>query len=739
MFSIGEPWVAGLVADVLPGGALTAVGLVLLVVLFVGVAVSGVRYIPNNKVGIVEKLWSLKGSIRDGRIVALEGEAGIQVEILRGGLHFGYWFFQYRVHLVRLVTIPQGKIGYVYARDGESLSPSQTLGRIVPACNDFQDARLFLVGQTRGDNDPAIGQRGRQRAILREGVYAINLGLFVVITEDQVYRLESAGRQELERLVGWQAELNAINGFSPVVVGGLVPVQDALSPGQTSKVDGIGIVTVHDGPSLGPGEIIAPAVGVDRSEKHFHNNYQDIEAFLRAGGFRGRQYVPLTDGTYFINRWFASVEMIPKTVVPIGYVGVIVSYYGRVGHDVSGDRFRHGERVAEGERGVLERPLGPGKYAFNTYAGNIVLVPTTNFVLHWVTGRSETHRYDESLKSIDLVTKDAYEPTLPLSVVVHIDYQKAPGVIQRFGDVKKLITQTLDPMLSAYFRDVAHKRTMLALLHERDSIQLEGREELSRRFSEFDIECVDVLIGKPDTAEAGGKIETLLEQLRLRQLSQEQMETFEHQRAAEIKQQSLNEAKAQAAMQAKLTQSLVQVRIAENEGEAALARARKEAEQMIVTAEAESQKRVLAGRGESSRLMQEGLAEASVLMRKIKSYSDPRLFALAMVAGRLAESKQPLVPERVFIGGGSGSGASSEGSGGIEAGASQGVLGLLLQLMVAEKTGFGLNDAGNRDELEAFIAQHAKELPVSAFEKPDAALEAEVEQVSLLANGSHRE
>src|SRR4029077_16894180 len=157
-----------------------------------------------------------------------------------------------------------------------------------------------------------------------------------------------------------------------------------------------------------------------------------------------------------------------------------------------------------------------------TYAGNIVLVPTTNFVLHWVTGRTEAHRYDESLRSIDLVTKDAYEPALPLSVVVHIDYQRAPNVIQRFGDVKKLITQTLDPMLSAYFRDIAHKKTMLALLHERDVIQTEAREELRRKFHDFDIECVDVLIGKPDTDEKGGKIETLLEQLRQRQLSIEQ-------------------------------------------------------------------------------------------------------------------------------------------------------------------------------------------------------------------------
>ena len=49
------------------------------------------------------------------------------------------------------------------------------------------------------------------------------------------------------------------------------------------------------------------------------------------------------------------------------------------------------------------------------------------------------------------MTKDAYEPLLPLSVVVHIDYQQAPSVIQRFGDVKKLITQTLDPMLVGLF------------------------------------------------------------------------------------------------------------------------------------------------------------------------------------------------------------------------------------------------------------------------------------------------
>ena len=494
-----------------------------------------------------------------------------------------------------------------------------------------------------------------------------------------------------------------------MVVGGLIECPDPLNPDKKMTVDSIVVVTVQDGPSLSPGEIIAPAVGYDRNDKDFHNNFQDPEAFLRAGGRRGLQYLPLTDGTYFINRWFATLEGLPKTVVPIGYVGVVVSYHGRSGQDVSGDAFRHGERVGEGERGVQQTPLGPGKYAFNTYAGNIVLVPTTNFVLHWVTGRTETHRYDESLRSIDLVTKDAYEPMLPLSVVVHIDYQKAPSVIQRFGDVKKLITQTLDPISPshAYFRDIAHKCTMLwpaarAAMSSRSS---RARKPRRRRFNEFDIECVDVLIGKPDTAEAGGKIETLLEQLRLRQLSIEQIETFQRQVAASEKLRSLNEAQAQAAMQTQLTNSLVNVRIAENEGEAALARARKQAEQLVVTAEAESQQRVLAGRGEGSRILQVGLSEASILLRKIQSYSDPRLYALALVAEHLANSSQPLVPERVFSAGG-GSGTGSEG---LSAGASQGVLGLLINLMVAEKSGFQLADNDSSSALQEFADRMARQ------------------------------
>ncbi|HUB27135.1 MAG TPA: SPFH domain-containing protein [Tepidisphaeraceae bacterium] len=697
-----------ILADDTNGWAIAAgVALLALVVIWI---LLGSRRIANSQVGIVEKLWSTKGSIAGGRIIALSGEAGYQARILRGGLHFFYWPWQYRIHRCALVSVGQGKIGYVYARDGEPLPPSQTLGHFVD-CNHFQDAPKFL----------ASGQRGRQRAILREGVYAINFALFVVVTEDRVYQL-AQGREEMAAIVRWQKELDDIDGFDPVVVGAPVEVEDPLVPGATKVVDSLAIVTVHDGPSLAPGEIIAPAVGNDGSDSNYHNNYQDPEAFLRGGGRRGRQYVPLTDGTYFINRWFATIEVRAKSVVPIGYVGVVVSYYGPMGQDVSGEAFRHGERVVRGERGVWERPLGPGKYPFNEYAGKLILVPTTNFVLHWITGKTEAHRYDETLRSIDLVTKDAYEPLLPLSIVVHIDYQRAPSVIQRFGDVKKLITQTLDPMLSAYFRDVAHQSTMLELLQNRDSIQVEAQKQLQTRFRDFDIECVDVLIGKPDTAEGTGigKIETLLEQLRMRQLSIEQLETYDRQRAAAEKLKTLNEAQAIAAKQAELTNSQIQANIAENQGQADLARARKQAEQTVVvaeaelarsrrqaeqtvvTAQAESQSRILAGRGESTRSLQVGLAEATVLLRSITSFGDPRLYALTKVAEHLAKATQPLVPDRVFISGGAGNGEASS--------AGAGMVGMLMNLLVAEKSGFSTADNPEMASLKELADKMTKQV-----------------------------
>ncbi len=108
----------------LPITLVAIVGLVaLLTLLRVG---NVVRYIPNDQVGIVEKMWSLRGSIKGG-FIPLTGQAGFQPEILRGGIHV-FFPFAYRVHRKPLVTIAQGRLGYVFARDCAPLRTGQAHG-----------------------------------------------------------------------------------------------------------------------------------------------------------------------------------------------------------------------------------------------------------------------------------------------------------------------------------------------------------------------------------------------------------------------------------------------------------------------------------------------------------------------------------------------------------------------------------------------------------------------------------
>jgi hypothetical protein len=121
-----------------------------------------------------------------------------------------------------------------------------------------------------------------------------------------------------------------------------------------------------------------------------------------------------------------------------------------------------------------------------------------------------------------------------------------------------------------------------------------------------------------------------------------------------------------------------------------------------VTAQAESQQRVLAGRGEGAQRLQVGLSEAAVLLRKIGSFGDPRLYALTLAADSLSKSEQPLVPERMFIAG-SEPGASATGG-------SAGLLGTLISLLVAEKSGFQPADGSNGlGSLQEFADRMTKE------------------------------
>lgn len=675
--------------------------LMLLTFCLVGIVVLGlivlltsmIRLIPNDRIGIVEKRFG-GGSVKSG-FIALHGEAGFQPHVLRGGIHF-FPPFQFNLHIAPLVTIPQGKIGYIFARDGQALAPTQTLASNVTA-NDFQDVAGFLKNG---------GQRGPQRQILREGTYAINLAQFVVITEERTYFLP-LNRDE-DAIIKRMAEvISQRDGFQPVVI--------------KDTDDAVGVVTVHDGSSLAEGEIIAPTIGDDPAQAEiYHNSFQDPEKFLRAGGRRGRQYQVLVEGTYYINRLFATVERIPKTVIEVGNVGVVVSYAGATGDDLSGEDYSHGELVARGRRGVWEVPLMPGKYAFNTYAGKVIAVPTTNIILKWSRTEIGSHKLDENLSEISLITKDAFEPSLPLSVVVHIDYRKAPLVIQRFGDVKRLVEQTLDPMVAAYFKNIGQTRTLIQLIQERSVIQSLSSEQMRERFANYNLELEEVLIGTPTSSRDDRKIEDILTQLRSRQIAEEQIETYARQEKAAVKERELREAEARAKQQSVLTESELSITVQSNQGKAEYQRALQQASQIRALAEAEAEK--------AARI---GIAEAIAIEEKVRAYGGPQFQVTQQVMTRFAEAIEQagvgIVPQVVVSGGGEG---SSTG---------QNLMEGLLTMLLSDKLGVPVQAANtNRPEVTAMREQMLKRLlSEQAKATPETPLIASPVTAPLSENGRH--
>lgn len=175
-----------------------------------------------------------------GRVVATEGEVGIQADVLKPGLHFIKWPFERVVKKVPLVEISPDELGIIEAIDGEPLSPGRIFApdRAQNAHNNFQDPIAFIK---QG------GIKGIQLRTLPPGLWPIHPYLFRV----------------------------------------------SIAKATVIPQGRIGVITSADGASLDPGRLVAKSVDG-------HRNFQDAEQFLASGGQKGPQVEILTPGTYRI-------------------------------------------------------------------------------------------------------------------------------------------------------------------------------------------------------------------------------------------------------------------------------------------------------------------------------------------------------------------------------------------------------------------------------------------------------
>jgi uncharacterized membrane protein YqiK len=222
-------------------------------------------------------------------------------------------------------------------------------------------------------------------------------------------------------------------------------------------------------------------------------------------------------------------------------------------------------------------------------------------------------------------------------------------VVQRFGDIKRLVEQTLDPMVSAYFKNVAQKRTLIELLQERSDIQESSAVEMRGKFTNYNLELQEVLIGTPRAAPGNNQIEQILNQLRQRQLADEQVGTYARQAIAAQKERELREAEAKAKQQTAITESELSIQVQENQGKANLARSQQEANQTRTLAQAEADRTQLLGEGEAKkvialasaeaeRVTKVGLAQAEAIEKQAAASGGARYQLTRQIAERFAEA-----------------------------------------------------------------------------------------------------
>src|SRR5438270_12158343 len=123
---------------------LLVVGFVLLIVLLVILS----RILVNvgaREIAIKERRY-LGAKMPPGRVVATEGEVGIQADVLKPGLHLIKWPFEKVIRKFPLIEIGPDEMGIIEAIDGEPMPPGGIFAadRAQNAHNNFQDPIAFI-------------------------------------------------------------------------------------------------------------------------------------------------------------------------------------------------------------------------------------------------------------------------------------------------------------------------------------------------------------------------------------------------------------------------------------------------------------------------------------------------------------------------------------------------------------------------------------------------------------------
>jgi hypothetical protein len=461
--------------------------------------------------------------------------------------------------------------------------------------------------------------------------------------------------------------------------GVLRPETFGLTPEQLQVVviapvgpqDVVGIVTALEGEPLPLGDIASRLGGFDDvarmeqaensvdsevievllgSKNTLHNNYQDYQAFLDAGGKIGLQHDPLLYGAYLLNPFLVRVDMVPMLVVNQGEVAVIKAYVGLPTLDTSGAEFKFGSIVQPGHRGIWREPLRTGKYPINPRVYAAEIVPTSILTLNWAEAVSTAHNLDAHLSPIEAKSREGFVFRIDLQVQIHVPDTRAPKVISMVGTMQNLVNEVLQAAVGNHFRNTLQSLEAVRFIETRTQVQESAYHAIAEYLAAYDVETRGVYI---QDVEFPSELVVVLTQ---REIANQEKETLAEQERAQIARIEMEKAKGTADMQAQLATSAVGISIKDNEAQARQAQARGEAAYVELTGRAEAAKTEAIGLAEAKATEALGLARAAGFEAQTQALGQGAT-ALVAVANAVADGHITVVPDVLVTSGGGGGGA----------------------------------------------------------------------------------
>jgi len=648
----------------------------LLVPLIAFVISQSVTIVGGKELAVLERRW-VGRRMPEGRVVAMRDEVGVQAHILGPGL---YWLipFVYAVRKSPMVEIGENEIGLVDAIDGLPIPPSRIFAKVVSGHRLFQDGEAFLANE---------GERGPQIEVIPPGLYRVNPYLFKItkraavdIQSGKIGLVSASAGAPIRpgRLLARSVAShdNFQNGQSFLVDGGEKgPQIDVLLPGRyrintklfhvqecpgtivpTKKV---GIVTAKDGEPMPPTEYVAKLVAG-------HREFQNAAAFLDAGGQRGPQLGFLRPGTYYINPYMFDVSFDTVAEVERGNVAVIVSNVGLDPSEspefrgtTSSDPITAGvERyvVDAGYRGIQREVAGPGTYYLNKLAYIPHIMPTTNITIDWADD-SAAARGPRGFNPLAIVSKDGFEMTISVKVIIRVLPEQAPHMVARIGTIENLIEHVIHPLIDSSFRNQASSTEAMKFMQDRHEEQKKAQNQIWLELEKYHVMCVSVLICQIILPEQ------LMETLTKKVVASQQMSMFDAQKQAEDRRREMENTRAQANLQPNLVKAEVDVQIANQRKQEAIILA--EGKGLATRFEQEGIAAGVAavGRAEGEKIRAIGQATAEAYAQQAAAVGQQPL-AMIEVMRRIAEGHVKITPDIVISSNNDGKGGDAGLAGG---------------------------------------------------------------------------